>query len=111
MGALGLGVGCFVSAITTRFRDLQVLLGFFIQLWMYGSCIAYPLSIVPPGPIHTIYMLNPMVSVIEGFRFAFMGQGTVTFFQVLVSCLVSMIAVFVGIVLFNRTERLCVDIL
>ncbi|MFZ4116168.1 MAG: ABC transporter permease [Chthoniobacterales bacterium] len=111
MGALGLGVGCFVSAITTRFRDLQVLLGFFIQLWMYGSCIAYPLSIVPPGPIRTIYMLNPMVSVIEGFRFAFMGQGTVTFFQVLMSCLVSAIAVLVGIVLFNRTERLCVDIL
>jgi lipopolysaccharide transport system permease protein len=111
MGALGLGVGCFISAITTRFRDLQILLGFFIQLWMYGSCVVYPLSLVPEGPIRTIYLLNPMVSVIEGFRFAFMGQGTVTFFQVLTSCVVSIIAVFVGIVLFNRTERLCVDIL
>jgi len=111
MGALGLGVGCFISAITTRFRDLQILLGFFIQLWMYGSCVVYPLSLVPEGPIRTLYLLNPMVSVIEGFRFAFMGQGTVTFFQVLTSCVVSIIAVFVGIVLFNRTERLCVDIL
>ncbi len=111
MGALGLGVGCFVSAITTRFRDLQVLLGFFMQLWMYGSCIAYPLSIVPSGLIRTIYMLNPMVCIIEGFRFAFMGQGTVTFLQILISFSISMITVLLGIILFNRTERFCVDIL
>lgn len=111
MGALGLGVGCFVSAITTRFRDLQLLLAFFMQLWMYGSCVVYPLSLVPPGPIHTLYLLNPMVSVIEGFRFAFMGQGTVTFFEIMISCLVSIVTVFVGIILFNKTERLCVDIL
>ena len=111
MGALGLGVGCLVSAITTRFRDLQILLGFFIQLWMYGSCVVYPFSLVPPGPIRTLYLLNPMVSIIEAFRFAFMGQGTVTFLEVLVSCLVSIATVVVGIILFNKTERLCVDIL
>ncbi|MFI0347196.1 MAG: ABC transporter permease [Chthoniobacterales bacterium] len=111
MGALGLGVGCFVSAITTRFRDLQILLGFFIQLWMYGSCVVYPMSLVPPGIIHTLYLLNPMVAVIEGFRFAFMGQGTVTLLQIIISCFVSMVTIFVGVVLFNKTERLCVDIL
>lgn len=111
MGALGLGVGCFISAITTRFRDLQILLGFFIQLWMYGSCVVYPFSLVPEGPIRTLYLLNPMVSIIEGFRFAFMGEGTVTFYQIVISCFVSIIAVVVGIILFNRTERLCVDIL
>lgn len=111
MGALGLGVGCFISAITTRFRDLQLLLSFFIQLWMFGSCVVYPLSIVPPGPIHMLYLLNPMVSVIEAFRFAFMGQGTVTFAEIIISCVVSLLTVFVGVIWFNKTERWCVDIL
>lgn len=111
MGALGLGVGCFVSAITTRFRDLQILLTFFIQLWMYGSCVVYPFSLVPAGPIRTLYLLNPMVSVIEAFRFAFMGQGTVTLTQIVISFVVSIITIFAGIILFNKTERYCVDIL
>ena len=73
--------------------------------------MVYPFSLVPAGPIRTLYLLNPMVSVIEAFRFAFMRQGTVTFFEVTLSCAISLITVFVGIILFNKTERLCVDIL
>lgn len=110
MAALGLGVGCLVSAVTTRFRDLQVLLGFFMQLWMYASCVVYPLSIVPEQ-YRWLYALNPMVFIIEAFRFAFMGQGTVDLWQIAVSFLVSMGVVVVGIALFNKTERTCVDII
>jgi lipopolysaccharide transport system permease protein len=109
MGALGLGVGCFVSAITTRFRDLQILLSFFIQLWMYGSCVVYPFSLVPEGPMRLLYILNPMVSVIEAFRFVFLGEGTVTLWQVVISFVVSVTTIFFGVVLFNKTERTCVD--
>jgi len=110
MAALGLGVGCLVSAVTTRFRDLQVLLGFFMQLWMYASCVVYPLSIVP-DQYRWLYALNPMVFIIEAFRFAFMGQGTVDLWQIIVSFVVSIAVVVVGIALFNKTERTCVDII
>ena len=110
MAALGLGVGCLVSAVTTRFRDLQVLLGFFMQLWMYASCVVYPLSIVPEQ-YRWLYALNPMVFIIEAFRFAFMGQGTVELWQIAVSFLVSMGVVVFGIAIFNKTERTCVDII
>jgi lipopolysaccharide transport system permease protein len=110
MAALGLGVGCFVTAVTTRFRDLQVLLSFFMQLWMYASCVAYPLSSVP-AEWRALYMFNPMVVIIEAFRVAFMGQGTVTLLEVLISGALSVIIVVVGLVLFNRTERTCVDVI
>ncbi len=110
MAALGLGVGCLVSAVTTRFRDLQVLLGFFMQLWMYASCVVYPLSIVPEQ-YRWLYALNPMVFIIEAFRFAFMGQGTVDLSQIIVSFVVSLGVVVIGIALFNKTERTCVDII
>jgi lipopolysaccharide transport system permease protein len=109
MAALGLGVGCFVSALTTRFRDLQIMLGFFMQLWMYASCVVYPLSKVPES-YRWIYSLNPMVFVIEAFRFAFMGQGTVYLMQLVVSMIIGLVVVFLGLVLFNRMERTCVDL-
>ena len=110
MGALGLGVGCLVSGVTTRFRDLQIMLGFFMQLWMYASCVAYPLSSVPEN-FRWLFALNPMVFIIEAFRFAFMGQGTVYLWQICVSMLVSMVVVFFGLALFNKMERTCVDMI
>lgn len=110
MAALGLGVGCMVSAVTTRFRDLQILLSFFMQLWMYASCVVYPLSMVPEN-WRWLYALNPMVFVIEAFRFAFMGQGTVYLWQIVVSFFVSIAVVLIGLVMFNKTQRTCVDIL
>jgi lipopolysaccharide transport system permease protein len=110
MAALGLGVGCMVSAVTTRFRDLQVMLGFFMQLWMYASCVVYPLSMVPED-WRWLYALNPMVFIIEAFRFAFMSHGTVYLWQILVSFFVSIAVVIVGIIMFNKTQRTCVDII
>lgn len=110
MAALGLGVGCMVSAVTTRFRDLQIMLSFFMQLWMYASCVVYPLSMVPEN-WRWLYALNPMVFIIEAFRFAFMGHGTVYLWQIVVSFFVSVAVVLIGLVMFNKTQRTCVDIL
>ena len=110
MGALGLGVGCLVSGLTTRFRDLQIMLGFFMQLWMYASCVAYPLSSVPEN-FRWLFALNPMVFIIEAFRFAFMGQGTVYLWQICASMVVSVVVVFFGLALFNKMERTCVDMI
>lgn len=110
MAALGLGVGCLVSGLTTRFRDLQIMLGFFMQLWMYASCVAYPLSSVPEN-FRWLFALNPMVFIIEAFRFAFMGQGTVYLWQICASMAVSIVVVFFGLALFNKMERTCVDMI
>ncbi len=110
MAALGLGVGCIVSAITTRFRDLQIMLGFFMQLWMYASCVVYPLSLVPEN-WRWLYALNPMVFIIEAFRFAFMSHGSVYLWQIIFSFFISIIVILVGLVMFNRAQRTCVDIL
>jgi lipopolysaccharide transport system permease protein len=108
MAALGLGVGCLISGLTSRFRDLQVLLGFFMQLWMYASCVVYPLGAVPEN-YRWIYALNPIVFVIESFRFAFLGEGTVTFAQVAVSAALSVGILFLGLVVFNKVEQTSVD--
>ena len=110
MGALGLGVGCLVSAVTIRFRDLQVMLGFFMQLWMYASCVAYPLSVVPES-FRWLFALNPMVFIIEAFRYAFLGQGTVWLWQICLSMVVSIVVVVVGLAMFNKMERTCVDMI
>lgn len=108
MAALGLGVGCLITSLTNKFRDLQILLGFFLQLWMYASCVVYPLSAVP-GDYRWIFELNPIVFVIESFRFAVFGEGTVTLRQVVVGTLVSLVILFIGILTFNRTARTSVD--
>ncbi len=96
--------------MTTRFRDLQVMLVFFMQLWMYASCVVYPLSMVPEN-WRWFYALNPMVFIIEAFRYAFMGHGTVYFWQIVASLFVSIAFVLVGLIMFNKTQRTCVDIL
>ncbi len=108
MAALGLGVGCLITSLTNRFRDLQVLLSFFLQLWMYASCIVYPLSAVPET-YRWLLELNPIVLVVESFRFAVFGEGTVTFRQVAVSSAVSVAILIIGLLAFNRTARTSVD--
>ena len=105
---LGLGVGCLVSALSTRFRDLQVAVAPAIQLWMYGSCIFYPRSLVPEH-LQWVMTLNPIVPIIEGFRFALMGQGQVEIYQWLASLAVTSILLIIGLVEFGRAEKTFAD--
>ncbi|PWU08131.1 MAG: ABC transporter permease [Verrucomicrobia bacterium] len=108
LAALGLGVGCLISALTTRYRDLSMGMAFLIQIWMYASCVAYPLSQVSPS-IRWIIQLNPIVPIIEAFRYIFMGAGIVEFSQILSGALISAIIVIIGIMVFNKVERTSVD--
>lgn len=105
---LGVGVGLLVSAISTRYRDLAMATGFGVQLWMYGSSIAFPVSEL--SAMHQrILMLNPMVPVVEGMRFAFLGEGTVTKAYFAMSFAVSVVVFLAGIVAFNRAEKTVMD--
>lgn len=104
MALLGIGFGCIVSSLTTRYRDLGIVMGFFVQLWMYGSCVLLPLSEVAPE-WRPLFVMNPMVPVIESFRFAFLGVGTVTIPQLLTGAIVSLVVFVIGIIVFRKVER------
>ena len=105
---LGIGFGCIISSLTTRYRDLQMALGFGMQLWMYGSCIFYSRSSVPPNLLW-ILNLNPLVPLVENFRNAFLGSGAVNYYELIISLLIS-VGVFVfGAIIFHQVEKDFVD--
>ena len=108
MAMLGIGVGCLVSALTTRYKDLNMAVGFGVQLWMYGSAVIIPRSDVPEK-FQWLMTLNPMVPVVESFRFAFLGAGTVEVGQLAIGALLSVGMFFWGVIVFNRVERTFTD--
>ncbi len=108
MAAMGLGVGIIVSSATTKYRDLQHLVGFGTQLLMYATPIIYPLSAIP-GKYRWLLFANPMTPVVEAFRYGFMGAGSLDAFHLLYSGLFSLLVLVVGLVFFNRIERTFMD--
>ncbi|RYG09610.1 MAG: ABC transporter permease [Chitinophagaceae bacterium] len=109
LAALGLGLGVIISSVTTKYRDFSVLLGFAIQLFMYMTPIVYPLSFVENKSYKWLILANPLTPVIEMFRYSLFGTGTITFELLLYSVLFTAIALFLGIVLFNRVEKTFMD--
>lgn len=108
MAIFGLGLGIFISSLTVRYRDLQFLIPFGMQLWFYATPIVYPISIVPPK-IHYIFYLNPMASIVEFFRFTFTGTGTFNIVAITISMISAMFFFFIGLILFNRVQRTFLD--
>jgi lipopolysaccharide transport system permease protein len=108
MALLGLGLGLIITAMTTKYRDLSFLVTFGVQLLMYGTTVIYPLSAAPEKYRYLIE-LNPMTGIIEAFRFAFLGQGHLTLNSLIYSIVFAMSAAFLGMIIFNRTERSFVD--
>jgi len=108
MALAGLGVGILVSAVTTKYRDFSILLGFSIQLLMYASPIIYPVSAVQ-GIYAKILWLNPLTPIIETFRHALLGQGEFNVIMLLYSATCTLVLVFSGIVVFNRVEKSFMD--
>lgn len=108
MAMLGLGAGIIVSALTTKYRDLQMLVAFGVQLWMYATPVAYDIGIIPKR-FMGIYMLNPMTSIINIFRKAFLGLGDFELMYYLISWGITLVILFIGIILFNRVEKTFMD--
>ena len=108
MAALGLGLGIIVSSLTVRYRDLQVLITFGVQLLMYGTPVIFPVSIVPER-YRWIILANPMSALVETFRYAFLGAGTFDALNLLYSSAATLVILVIGIVLFNRVERTFMD--
>jgi lipopolysaccharide transport system permease protein len=108
MAGLGLGFGIIISALTTRYRDLQFLVTFGAQLLMYITPVIYPLSTVPAN-LRGLMLLNPLAPVLEGFRLAFLGTGTVTPGGLAYSFGFMVVVLVIGILLFNPVERTFMD--
>jgi lipopolysaccharide transport system permease protein len=106
--AVGMGAGLWISALTTKYRDFAFLSGFLTQVWMYGTPVVYPLSQVPER-WRTLISLNPMTGVVEMYRCAFLGVGTVNPLQTGISAAAALALLLTGLLAFSRAERTFVD--
>ena len=108
MAALALGLGVIVSALTTRYRDLAVMVTFGVQLLMYATPIIYPLSALPE-PYRPWAALNPIAPIVELFRHAYLGAGSVDLGLLGIGAVTITAILFVGIMMFTRVERTFMD--
>jgi len=108
MAGLGLGFGIIISSLTTKYRDLTYLVAFGIQLWMYATPIVYPLSTLS-GVYRKAALANPVTSVVETFRYAMLGAGTMNWTYLLYSFGFMIFVLLTGILLFNKVEQSFMD--
>jgi lipopolysaccharide transport system permease protein len=108
IGFMALSFGVIISSLTTKYRDLKFLVTFGIQLMMYASPIVYPLSIVPEK-YKWIIVANPVTSIIEAFKYAFLGFGEFSWFYLGYSTLFTIVLFMIGLVIFHRVEKSFMD--
>ena len=108
MAGLGLGMGIIVSSLTTKYRDLQQLVTFGVQLLMYGTPVIYPLSSITGG-WRWLILANPMTPVVEIFRFAFLGTSVMSPIYLLYSLAFMFLVLLIGVLIFNRVETTFMD--
>jgi len=111
MAGLGLGGGIIVSSLTTKYRDFTVLVTFGMQLMMYVTPVAYSLKFVATKHPHyqNAILANPLSSLIEGFRYSVLGEGTLNIGWFIYSCVFMLIALFIGTIIFSKVERTFMD--
>ena len=113
LAMLSLGVGVIISAATTKYRDLRMLVSFGVQLWMYGTPVAYDMFSMPvfaPGSrFYNLYMCNPVTPIVNIFRYGYLGIGEIDWFWYGISWITTLVVLFIGVVLFSRVERTFMD--
>jgi lipopolysaccharide transport system permease protein len=110
LAMLSTGVGIIISSLTTKYRDLRHLMNFGVNLWMYATPVIYPLSTVK-GSLRTLMYVNPVTAPMELFRYAFYGSGEHDPIAIAASAAVTLFIFFAGIAIFNRNERMFVDVI
>ena len=109
LGMMGMGFGLIISSMTTKYRDLTVLVTFGVSLWMYATPVVYPLSQLGDGLLSKILMVNPVTTPIEMFRYALLGQGTIEPLYLIISWIFTIVVMTFGIMIFNKVERNFMD--
>jgi lipopolysaccharide transport system permease protein len=108
MAGISLGAGIIFTSLTNKYRDLTFLIQFGVQLLMYATPVIYPVSSIPEK--YQFYMmLNPITSIIEGFKYSLLGVGSFDMFYLLYSVVFTIILLLVGIIIFNKTEKTFMD--
>lgn len=108
MAGIGLGLGIIISSLTTKYRDMQYLVTFGVQLLMYATPVILPLSFFE-GNLKTLVLLNPMTSIVETFKYSFLGSGAFSWLYLGYSAVFMFVVLFMGVLLFNRVERSFMD--
>ena len=108
MAGMGLGLGIIFSSLTTKYRDLQFLLGFAVQLAMYATPIIYPMSVLS-DKLRAWLWWNPIAHVIEAFKYGFLGSGSASISGLAYTTVFTVITLVLGIIIFNRTEQTFMD--
>jgi lipopolysaccharide transport system permease protein len=108
MALMGLGFGIIFTSLTTRYRDLNFLIAFGVQLLMYATPVIYPVSAIPLK-YKAIIMANPMTPIMETFKYAFLGSGSFTWGGIFYASFFTLGVLLVGIVVFNKTEKTFID--
>ena len=111
MAGLGLGFGILISSLTTKYRDFQFLVVFGVQLFMYATPVVYPLSLAKEklGSYSWIAFANPMSSIVEAMKYAFLGQGQFSWYHLLYSFIFMIILLATGVIIFNKVEQNFMD--
>lgn len=109
LGVLGMSIGIIISSLTVKYRDLQVLVGFGVQLWMYLSPVVYSVSSIENVTLKTLVELNPVTPAIEFMRKGFLNTESVSITYLGISFAVTAVLAFFSIVIFNKTERNFID--
>ena len=113
LAMLSMGFGIIISSVTTKYRDLAKLVGFGVQLWMYGSPVAYDMysmaAFAPGGKWHTLYMCNPVTSLINLFRYGYLGFGSVEWIFYWIGWITTLVILFFGVILFSHVEKTFMD--
>ena len=107
-GILGLGCGIIIAALTTKYRDLVVLVGFGVQLWMYATPVVYTAGLISEK-YTSIYMLNPMSPIMECWRSAVIGSGKFLWGYWGISWIITLMVLFIGVILFSKIEKTFMD--
>lgn len=108
MMILSVGCGIIISSVTTKYRDLVMLVSFGLQLWQYASPVAYGLELVPKHLL-SLYLINPVTPIITTFRYALFGFGYFNLLYYLIGWAISLILFMIGLILFSRIERTFMD--
>ena len=111
LGLLGLGFGIIIAALTTKYRDLAMLVTFGVHLWMYATPVTYSASMIATRfpNLLGLYMLNPITPIIELFRAAYLGVPRYSYGYSLLSVGVTAVVFLLGVILFSRTEKTFMD--
>jgi lipopolysaccharide transport system permease protein len=109
LAGLALGFGILFSSMTTKYRDLQLLLSFFVSLWMYATPVIYPLSTITNDTLKLVMQLNPLTGIVEFFKYGILGVGCHDWWMLGYSFIFMVVLLALGIVVFNKVQRSFMD--